>query len=672
MNLVSACHSNVARMPWLAGLRVYRSLRLFCRLITTTAAAVFVVFPAWFPSVSAAADFDIRSAPPAEYRGDTAAKTTSLSMSAGARAHRIELVAPGAAEVAPMKSYNVASVAGRDGKGHPLAIGFGRELPQSARSVPLSELTWIAAPDGGRIARVEIASPGAAALRVALALPASHPGVFVRFAGAGANAAVFGDYPVDAIAEESLRSGLYWSPVLAGDTATIEFHAAADASIADVTLHIPRVSHQVVTGADLNSSRLVAKATGIGAAGACEVDIACGTPSQAVLNLAKAVAKLTFVGDDGRSYLCSGVLLNDSVRSSTPYLHSASHCLESARIARTLNTFWFYDAVACNSKVTPAYAQRTGGAMLLGRSQDRDWSIVRLLDTPPAGVQFAAWRAEAVPVGTAIVTIHHPEGDLKKISKGTARSDSLLDNGYVYGNFTETIWSSGVTEPGSSGSPLLTLAPGGAFYEVRGGLYAGESACSQPKSPDYYSELESALPVMRQYLTPNAANPLGLVVAVEFYNRTLDHYFLSTNPVEINNLDTGATVGWERTGLRFLVYDNPAPGTSPVCRFYRAPTYGDSHFYSASPQECAETAAAHPVDWVYESSSVFYVQLPDTATGACPADTRPVYRFFHAATTNHRYTVEIVVRNELAQTPGWTAEGYGPGPYYPVMCAAAQ
>ena len=672
MNLVPARHSNVARMPWFTGRRVNLEHPMFCRLMTTTAAAVFAAFSVGLSSVSAAADFDIRSVPPAEYRGDMAVKKTSLSISAGAPAHRIELAAPSAADAAPMKSYNAASAPGRDGKGHPLAIGFGRELPLAARAVPLSELTWIAAPDGGRTARVEIASKGAAALRVALVMPAAHPDVSVRFAGSAPNATIFGDFPVNAIAGESLRSGLYWSPVLAGDTATIEFHAAADAPIADVTLYIPRVSHQLVTGADLNSPQIVAKATGIGAAGACEVDIACAAPSQAVQNLAKAVAKLSFVGDDGRSYLCSGVLLNDSVLSLTPYLHSASHCLESARIARTLNTFWFYDAVACNSKATPAYVQRTGGAMLLGRSADRDWSIVRLLDTPPAGVQFAAWRAEAVPVGTAIATIHHPEGDLKKISKGTTTADLLIDDAYVYGNFTETVWSSGVTEPGSSGSPLLTLAAGGAYYEVRGGLYAGESACSQPKPPDYYSELQSALPVMRQYLTPNAANPLGLVVAVEFYNRTLDHYFLSTNPIEINKLDTGATMGWERTGLRFLVYDNPAPGTNPVCRFYRAPAYGDSHFYSASPQECAATAAAHPVDWIYEARTSSTCNCPIPR----PAHARPAPGPYTVFSVRRRPIIATRRKSSCAtnspQTPGWTAEGYGPGPYYPVMCAVAQ
>ena len=140
-------------------------------------------------------------------------------------------------------------------------------------------------------------------------------------------------------------------------------------------------------------------------------------------------------------------------------------------------------------------------------------------------------------------------------------------------------------------------------------------------------------------------------------------------PVEIDNLDSGRTVGWVRTGLRFLVYATPAAGTSPVCRFYRAPAFGDSHFYSASPAECAATAVKHPVDWIYESPNVFYVQLPNTATGVCPTGTTAVYRFFNTVTTNHRYTTERFLRDEMDAAPQWTPEGYGPGPYYPIMCA---
>ena len=405
-------------------------------------------------------------------------------------------------------------------------------------------------------------------------------------------------------------------------------------------LDVPRVSHQVIAGADLLAP--YAK-SGIGSAGSCNIDLACLAPPNAPAQaLAKAVAQAHVRRGRRPQLPLHGHAAVRFRAVAAPYLLTANHCIDSAAVARTLNTFWFFDAVACKSTATPAYVQLTGGAILLGRSQDRDWSIVRLREAPPAGATFAAWRADALANGAAIATIHHPAATSRSGASAPSRARTVIDDGYVLGRFTEVVWSQGVTEAGSSGGPLLTLAAGGAYYEVRGGLFAGYSMCSRPTLPDYYSELASALPVMRQYLTPDAANPKDLVAATEFYNRALDHYFLSTDPVEIAKLDSGATVGWVRTGLRFLVHAKQAAGTSPVCRFYRAPAFGDSHFYSASPGECAATAAAHPVDWIYESPAVFYVQVPDAATGACPAGTRPVYRFFNAATTNHRYTTELV------------------------------
>jgi hypothetical protein len=177
------------------------------------------------------------------------------------------------------------------------------------------------------------------------------------------------------------------------------------------------------------------------------------------------------------------------------------------------------------------------------------------------------------------------------------------------------------------------------------------------------------LPLTRQYLTPGN-NPTGAVVVVEFYNQTLQHYFMSADPDEINKLDTGVFIGWERTGLRFLAYASSVAGTNPVCRFYRAPGYGDSHFYSASPAECAATAAAHPVDWIYESPNVFYIPLPDQANGACPVGTAPLWRFFNQVTTNHRYTGDVKTRDEMRADPvTWIPEGYGTDAV--IMCAPA-
>jgi hypothetical protein len=221
---------------------------------------------------------------------------------------------------------------------------------------------------------------------------------------------------------------------------------------------------------------------------------------------------------------------------------------------------------------------------------------------------------------------------------------------------------------------LLTYLASGDYYEVRGTLSEGNFVtCPVPAGVSYddYSRMEDALPVLRDYLTPGYPNPAGQVVAVEFYNKTLDHYFLSTDPKEINDLDTGVHVGWERTGLRFLAYKTQVGNASPVCRFYREPSIGDSHFYSASPSECAATAAAHPVDWIYESPNVFYILLPDQATGACPAGSLPLWRFFNTLTTNHRYTMEVVIRDQMRAKPSvWIPEGYGPDAT--IMCAASQ
>ena len=82
-------------------------------------------------------------------------------------------------------------------------------------------------------------------------------------------------------------------------------------------------------------------------------------------------------------------------------------------------------------------------------------------------------------------------------------------------------------------------------------------------------------------------------------------------------------------------------------------------------------------DWIFESSNVFYIGLPDKTTGACPAGTRVVYRFFHPSVVNHRFPAEKTVAIELTGTSGWIAEGYGPiadanplvPPLYSAMCS---
>ncbi len=608
----------------------------------------------------------VTAVPPAQYRGGGVARAEAVVLAApDVPALRVDLAPVAAGEEQAMRASNAAAGAMTD-KGRPLSIGFGRELGAAQRSIDLARLAWRTGADGNRYARIDVGSPGARAMRVALQLATAPAGLAFRFSGTADSGGAFATAGATVVAD-----GLFWSPTVTGDVLSIGVRAAPGADLSALQLVIPRVSHLVVDGADLNPLTNKA-AKGVGAAGSCNIDVACVVPSTtAFINMTRAVVKIGFVQDDGRSYVCSATLLNDSVQSYTPYIFTANHCINNARTARTLNTYWFFDAVSCGSLTATPTVHLTGGAAMLGRSQDRDWALLRLNEVPPANAYFAAWRAEALTAETTISSIHHPSGDLKKWSQGRYLRDSYVDYDEALGYFSDVTWTQGTTEGGSSGAPLLTFLSSGGYYEVRGGLFGGTASCSNPAGVDQFSQLQAGLPLLRQYLTPSSANPGGQVAAAEFYNKTLNHYFLSTNPVEIDNLDSGRTVGWDRTGLRFLAFNTPSSGANPVCRFYRAPAYGDSHFYSASPTECANTAAAHPVDWIYESPNVFYAYLPNTITGACPPATTPVYRFFNVNTTNHRYTAELTMRDTLATTPGWVAEGYGPGPYYPVMCAVA-
>jgi len=165
-----------------------------------------------------------------------------------------------------------------------------------------------------------------------------------------------------------------------------------------------------------------------------------------------------------------------------------------------------------------------------------------------------------------------------------------------------------------------------------------------------------------------AASAQNLVDVVEFYNAGLDHYFISSLTPDIHALDSGQFPGWVRTGLTFKAYDGPAPGTSPVCRFYLPPQFGDSHFYSASPAECSDVRSKFP-GFDYESAAVMYVGLPDPATGACAAGMVPVFRTWDdRVDTNHRYTTDPGIRAQML-AKGYVPEGYGPDGI--AMCAVA-
>jgi hypothetical protein len=170
----------------------------------------------------------------------------------------------------------------------------------------------------------------------------------------------------------------------------------------------------------------------------------------------------------------------------------------------------------------------------------------------------------------------------------------------------------------------------------------------------------------------NFANETGTMTAravtsTEFYNPSLDHYFISSLAPDIDALDSGQISGWMRTGSSFGVYPSQMAGSAsvtPVCRIIIPPPFGDSHFFGRSVQECADTLTKFPF-MSQETPDAFFVTLP--AAGVCPEGTVPVYRVFsNRMDANHRYMTDRLLRDQMVMM-GWIAEGDGPD--LVVMCA---
>jgi hypothetical protein len=175
----------------------------------------------------------------------------------------------------------------------------------------------------------------------------------------------------------------------------------------------------------------------------------------------------------------------------------------------------------------------------------------------------------------------------------------------------------------------------------------------------------------RQFFTVIRAEspPAGVpAVMVEFYHAGFRHYFNTLNDDEIAGLDRGVFSGWSRSVGGFIAWRDAADapqGTMPVCRFFSS-TY-TSHFYTADPTECDEVVANYADHWQLETREAFYIFRPNPATGACPAQTMPVYRLFSGSTRtpNHRYVTDSELRDVMT-AQGWVAEGYGPDAV--IMC----
>ena len=199
----------------------------------------------------------------------------------------------------------------------------------------------------------------------------------------------------------------------------------------------------------------------------------------------KAVAMI-FV--DGIRW-CSGSLINTTAKDLRPLFPTANYCLALSNAdaihSPNLNYwsfYWHYESPSCVNAI-PSSSKSTSGTKVVANNTISDFSIFQLtenqLNTNGIIPYFLGWDCSG-NAGTSGVGIHHPTGDIKKISFTYQIQNYPYSLSWVPTSIPDAYWqvyfsqqSDGTMEGGSSGSPLINNS-----HRVIGQLRGGTVKCA--------------------------------------------------------------------------------------------------------------------------------------------------------------------------------------------------
>lgn len=247
-----------------------------------------------------------------------------------------------------------------------------------------------------------------------------------------------------------------------------------------------------------------------GNSGACNINVNC--PEGADWQIEKKAVALIV---NGGFAACTGSLINNTANDGTPYFLTANHCLGNPN---TWTYYFNHESSTCSGSSGPTNTSISGGTLLVADG-GADVALIELSDEPPAAwdVEFAGWDASGATPENA-TGIHHPSGDVKKICfEEDSPYTSSTGGAQVW---WIDAWEAGVTEPGSSGSPLFDQN-----HRIIGQLYGGAAACSGSVNNgafDYYGRFGVSWGLgVSDYLDPQNTGTLSIDGYPSGYNSDL-------------------------------------------------------------------------------------------------------------------------------------------------------
>jgi len=295
----------------------------------------------------------------------------------------------------------------------------------------------------------------------------------------------------------------------------------------------------------------------INESGDCNHDVDCpiGADFEAERDiLKKSVALLSL----NNGYICSGALVNNTSQDKTPYFLTANHCytdpndIDSNPALYSMRFNWISPNPVCaatTNSTTSSSNITSGGSTLIAKNPDSDFMLVKLNNAIPTGwdVTYAGWdRTDIEP--TFEVGIHHPSGDIMKICRddtGAIKATTGSEDVWLIGGTGAGVgegWELGVTEGGSSGSPLFDQNG-----RIIGQLFGGTAACIGTNDNDAYD-------LYGRFATSWDS---GVISSLRL-NNWLDP--LGTNPTTLNALENVLAVNDEYLEKNISIFPNPTSG----------------------------------------------------------------------------------------------------------------
>ncbi len=386
---------------------------------------------------------------------------------------------------------------------------------------------WEELSDGGHVWRLKISSPGAFSINLLYSRYHLPPGATLHLYNEDRS------MTIGAFTERNNKDhGEFATAPVKGDVTIVEYYEPAEVR-GRGELAINRIVHAYK---DIFSF-FAKDADGFGSSGWCNNNVNCpeGEPWQ---DDKRGVAMIL---TSGGSRICSGSLVNNVRQDETPYFLTANHCLGSES---TWIIMFNYESPTCADIDGPTNMTISGTTLRASYSTS-DFGLVQLSATPPESYApyYNGWSNINTAASSA-VGIHHPSGDIKKISFDY---DPLTSTNYLQSSGTTHWrvgqWEDGTTEPGSSGSPLFDPT-----HRIVGQLHGGYASC-ESLTPDWYGKFSlswtgggSSSNRLRDWLDPDNTGAMVLDGYDPYAGVNITHTPLSDTKDTLNAYEVSAFI----------------------------------------------------------------------------------------------------------------------------------